>query len=76
MNTRATLLPLTLLAVSMTAQQATSATVSFEAPVSYVVGGGPRSIATADVNQDGIADVITADHEAGVSVLLDRVPPP
>ena len=70
MRTRATILPLAALAVSLTAQQIAPAAVSFQDPVAYAVGGGPRSIATADVNQDGVADLITADYNSGVSVLL------
>jgi len=70
MRKRASVLPLAVLAVSLSSTQAAPAAVSFRTPVAYAVGGGPRSIATADINQDGVMDVVTADYDAGVSVLL------
>jgi hypothetical protein len=42
---------------------------SFGAPTSYAVGAGPQSVATADLNNDGKLDLITASY-SGVSVLL------
>ena len=51
MHKNAYVLPLAALAVSLTAQGVAPAAVSFEDPVSYAVGGGPRHIATADINQ-------------------------
>jgi hypothetical protein len=44
---------------------------TFQAPVSYATGNGPRSIAVADFNGDGIPDLATANHDDDtVSILL------
>jgi hypothetical protein len=57
MHKKAYIVTLATLAATLTVAPAA---VSFEPPVSYSVGGGPRDIASADVNQDGVPDVITA----------------
>jgi FG-GAP-like repeat len=45
--------------------------VTFQPPVSYSVGQGPVSIAVADFNGDGIADLAVANYTANtVSILL------
>ncbi len=45
----------------------------FQTHVDYVTGSGPLSIATADFNRDGKADLATANANANsVSVLLNR----
>src|SRR5439155_9672381 len=44
---------------------------SFQPVDNHAVGSNPRSLAIADVNRDGVLDVITADFGSGtVSVLL------
>jgi hypothetical protein len=44
---------------------------TFQAPVMYPVGRGPISVAAADVNGDGIADLAVANYASGtLSVLL------
>jgi len=44
---------------------------TFQAPPSYAAGGGPQSVALADFNGDGVADIVTANATSNdVSVLL------
>lgn len=44
---------------------------SYGAPTTFAVGAGPHAVVTADVNGDGILDLITANTD-GVSVLLSK----
>jgi RHS repeat-associated protein len=57
--------------------QTTSLTVdngpSFGDPHFYAAGSAPRAVIVADVNRDGIPDIVTADRNGGtVSVLFGR----
>ncbi len=47
--------------------------VAFQSPVSFATGESPRSVAMADLNADGIRDLVTANYWSDdVSVLLGR----
>jgi hypothetical protein len=48
---------------------------SFAAPVTYVVPGGPESVAVGDLNGDGVCDLVVGSAQGsngGLSVLLGR----
>ncbi len=47
-----------------------SAVASFGAQQTFGSGAGPHSVALADLNKDGVPDLVVADEGAGVSVLL------
>jgi hypothetical protein len=50
---------------------------TFQAPVPYIVGADPLSVAVADLNSDGLLDVAVANaHSDNVSVLLNVGRPP
>ncbi|WP_151087962.1 FG-GAP repeat domain-containing protein [Hymenobacter baengnokdamensis] len=50
---------------------------SFAGAVSYAAGGSPQGIAAADVNADGLADLLVANSSANtLSVLLNQVAQP
>lgn len=54
-------------------QRASSAATGFATPVDYRVGGEPHSVAVADLNGDGVSDLVAANWRNGddtVSVLL------
>jgi len=36
----------------------------------FAVGGAPASLAVADLNGDGVPDLVTSNHTGGVSVLI------
>ncbi|HVU01364.1 MAG TPA: FG-GAP-like repeat-containing protein [Polyangiaceae bacterium] len=44
----------------------------FQGTVAFEVGRDPLNVATADLNRDGLRDVITANRIGGLSVLLGR----
>jgi hypothetical protein len=46
--------------------------VTFASPVSYHVGGSVFDVATADLRGDGIQDIVTANYNGTVSVLLGK----
>ena len=51
-------------------------TVSFATQETFATGSAPRSVTTADINGDGLPDIITADYgSAEVSVLLNTTAP-
>lgn len=45
-------------------------TPTFNGPYTFGVGGGPNQVAVQDVNQDGFPDIVTANSDGTVSVLL------
>ena len=47
---------------------------TFQPPVNYVTGEGPGTIQIADVNGDGIPDIITANFDPGIFVTGDGGP--
>jgi len=44
--------------------------ISFSSPQTYTVGDYPRSVATGDFNGDGKLDLVVANYEGTISVLL------
>ena len=44
--------------------------VSFSAPVAYLVGGGPQTVTVGDLDGNGLADIAVATSANSVSVLL------
>ena len=51
---------------------------SFKAPppIPYDVRGQPAALSVANIDSDGMQDVVTANHDGTITVLLSSVPPP
>ena len=54
----------------------TAASPLFGAQTPYNTGVGPQSVATADVNLDGVLDLVTANNGGTISVLLGSTTTP
>lgn len=51
---------------------------AFKSPpiLPFAVGGAPVALAVANIDGDGMVDVVTANHDGTITVLLSSVPPP